>query len=301
MTTVGDVIERLFRTYLYPPDYQPATVLLAQPIDEANDHIVFGTWAIPEDEQLLRVGSIIEIDQELMYVLDYDDVTVTSMVKRGVYGTKAVAHLVDSPVLLSPPYSRHSVFEAVADNIITLYPKLYTVSADRMFQMAEGVSPIDDALAVEVISVWSETYNRSIDIDATIVDFHPTTGQRSLITNIPTGPVWVRYRRRMLSPSNELDDLVDLGMDERWVNIVIVGAAGDLFAGRDLPKSQTEWVSAALEAEFIEVGSRQDLSVGLARYRELLMDRASQEMGAEYKPKIRIRQASESRSRRWIG
>jgi hypothetical protein len=301
MSTVHDVVERLFRTMLYPPDYQPPLTLLAHSVLADTDTIEFGAWAIPEDEALVRIGSIIEIGHELMLVTNYDDSTMAATVKRGVYGTAGVPHGVGAPTLLSPPYPRSSVFAAVADNIITLYPKLYTVNGDQMFDVSNGVAAVEDPLAVEVISVWTETYGKSPDIDAKIVDFHPTFGTRALVTNIPTGPVWVRYRRRMASPTSEADDLYDLGVDERWVNIIIIGAAADLLAGRDVPKAQSDWVSNTLEAEHVEVGTRATLSVGLARYRELLMDRASQEMGAEYRPKVRIRDASDSRSRAWIG
>jgi hypothetical protein len=101
--------------------------------------------------------------------------------------------------------------------------------------------------------------------------------------------------------TSESQTLEEIGMDARWVGIVMVGAAADLFAGRDLPASQVEWVSAVLQAENIEVGTRASLSVGLARYRQLLLERAQAEMQAEYKIVVEQNQAVQVQVNSWIG
>lgn len=281
--TVQDVLARLFRTYLYPPDYQPATTFLATPVSDDVDPIwQLGEFAVPEDENLVRQGSIIEVGAELAIIRQYNEDTNTVGVERGVYETPTSAHATGDPVILSPPYSRYSAFQSIGDNIITLSPKLYTVTAQNLVEVTAGVAGVGDDLAVSVESVWRGNFQLTPDVMAKIVDYHPAVGGRALLCSVPTGNLWVRYRRRMVRPTTEAATLDSLGVDEAWANIIIVGVAADLFAGRDLPASQVEWVSQVLQAENIEVGTRSSLSNGLARYRELLINRAASEMDQEY-------------------
>ena len=284
-STVGDILARLFRTYLYPPDFQPVTSFLTTALvaEEGLSTLSLGGFAVPEDENLLRVGSILEADTELMIVREYNETTQEITVLRGVYGTTSQAHATDAPVIMNPPYSRFSAMEQIADNIMQLYPRLYTVTAENLVEVTGGVAGVGDDLAVEVVSVWKGDFDRGPSVDAKIVDYHPAVGGRALLSNVPMGNLWVRYRRRMGNVTSESQTLDSIGMDARWTGIVMVGAAADLFAGRDLPASQVEWVSGVLQAENIEVGTRAQLSVGLARYRELLLSRAEKEMAAEYK------------------
>ena len=302
--TVGDVLERLFRTYLYPPDYQPITSFLNSVLTDLGNGLwsfSLGRFAVPEDQNLVRIGSLLEIGQELFEVREFDEALNRVTTVRAQYGTPEETHAINDRVIMNPPYSRLSTFQSVADNIITLFPKLFTVSANNLVEVTGTVSGVDDPLAVEVLTVWAGDYDRSPDVHAEIIDFHPAIGGRALLTNVATGDLWLRYRRRMGQATSETDTLEELGVDEAWVNIVMVGTAADLFAGRDLPASQVEWVSAVLQAENIEVGTRAGLSVGLARYRELLIDRAQKEMGAEYKPKIKMRQAGLSNAGMGLG
>jgi hypothetical protein len=296
MTTMFDVIERLYVQYLTPPDDQGMQVRLGAAItDDTVEDILLGGFTIPEDEALLRQGSILEIDQELVRVVTYSDQAGIVTVTRGEYGTTPTTHAIPKLMNLNPAYVRSSVFKAVADNIITLYPKLFTTGQEYTSTVSAGVFPLSDPLAVEVLSVWGDGWVGSTDIDAEIVDFHQLTGGRSLILNHPTGgSMWVRFRRRMNKATDETDTLDELGVDERWVNIIMAGAAADLIVGRDIPAAQSEWVKNVLEAESIRVGSRMSIAGGLRQYRNMLLEDASQEMRAEYKPKIHMRNAFKS-------
>ena len=301
-STIGDVLARLARTYLYPPDAQPIISYLTTSLvaEEGLSTLEIGGWAVPEDENLLRVGSILEANTELMIVRAFDETTQVITVFRGVYGTVPQVHAVDAPVIMNPPYSRQSMLEQIADNIMQLYPKLYTVTAENLVEVTAGVAGIGDDLAVEVVSIWNGDFERSRNVDGHIVDYHPAVGGRALLANVPMGNLWVRYRRRMGNVTSEDQKLEEIGMDARWVGIVMVGAAADLFAGRDLPASQVEWVGAVLQAENIEVGTRASLSVGMARYRQLLLERAQAEMNAEYKIKVEQGQALAVQVNSWM-
>jgi len=280
--TVADIIERLNLQWLTPPDGQDMLVQLgADIVDVDQTTVTLGTFLIPEDEALLRQGSLIEVEQEMMRVLSYDTVNTAVTVTRGVYGTTKVAHIAPQLMTLNPSFPRSTVFEAVADNIIQLYPKLYTTSSANLVPVNGLVASIENE-AVEVIEVWQGDFASTVDVKARIVDFHPAVGGRSVILNRSIGTFWVRYKKRMSKATAETDTLEDLGVDERWVNIVMAGAAADLMAGRDIEASHTEWVKSVLEAESIRVGTRMSIGAGLRQYRGMLLSDAAQEMDAEY-------------------
>lgn len=278
MSTVQTIIDRLFRTYLTPPDAQYAQVPLAVSIDAATDEAQLGSFTIAEDENLLRQGSLLELDQELVRVQSYDSLNRVATISRGQYGTEAQAHATPTLINVNPAYPAQSVFEAVRDNILQLYPKLYTVRSEALASVSGNVFPLSNPLIAQVLRVWPDQASVEVDIAAESVEFHPQAAGPAIVTKVDVGSIWVRYRSRMAVAESPEDKLVDLGMEDVWASIVMAGAAADLFAGRDLPKSHVDWVGAVLEAENIPVGTRTQLSTGLARYRELLISRFSKEM-----------------------
>ena len=280
--TVGDVIERLNLQWLTPPNGQDIQLQLGGDIlDTTQTEVAIGAFSVPEDEALLRQGSLLEVDQEIMRVVAYNTVTGTVTVTRGVYGTEAVVHLTPRLMSLNPAFPRATIFEAVADNIVTLYPKLYTARSANLVPVNGLVAAIESE-AVEVIEIWQGDFASTVDVKARIVDFHPAVGGRAIILNRGIGSFWARYKRRMTKTTDETDLLEDLGVDERWVNIVMAGAAADLMAGRDIDASHTEWIKSVLEAESIRVGTRMSIGAGLRQYRGMLLTDAAQEMDAEY-------------------
>lgn len=283
--TVGDLADRCFRTYLEPPHLQPAHCLLAIAIDADDTSITLGSFSIPEDEELVREGVILELDRELVRVTAYDEGTSVATVQREVMGTTAAAHVISTLIKLAPPYPRQSVFEAVADNIITLYPDLYSVDAALISTQGGLVAAMEDPLAVEIIEVWSSQMS-VVDMNARLVDFHPAVGQRAVITDYPMGSYWIRYRKRFGSATTEGDLLATLGVDQRWEQIVVVGACADLLAGADIGPSHTSFIQAAIEAEQIPPGTRVNLAQSLANYRQRLLNEAKQEMRAEYRTRV---------------
>lgn len=295
MSNLTAVIDRLLVTYLTPANDQEIQVRLGSGVDDTTQTIPLGGFTIPEDEALLRQGSILELERELVRVVEYDDLASAVTVTRGEYSTTPTPHTTPLLMALNPQFTRNSVFDAVADNIITLYPKLFTTDVQYLSTVSAGVYPINDDLAVELLSAWVDGWTGSTDVHGEIIDYHPLAGGRAIILNHPTGgSMWMRYRRRMARATSELDTLDDLGVDERWVNIIMAGAAADLLAGKDISASETEWVKSVLEAENIQVGTRMSIAGGLRQYRNMLLDDASAEMRAEYKPKVRMRNPMKS-------
>lgn len=294
VTTIEDVMNRLYVQWLTPPDSQDMQVRLGEDIDATQQTILIGDFTVPEDEDLLRQGSLLEWDSELVRVVSYDSTITTVTVTRGEYGTTPTAHLQPLLGTLNPPFARANVFQAISDNIITLYPKLYTVRNANLVPQSGVVAAMNDVAAVEVLTVWEGDFASVQDIQARIVDYHPSVGGRAVILNRAVGSFWIRYRRRMLAPTAITDTLEEVGVDERWVICVMAGAAADLLVGRDMPAVHTEWVKSVLEAENIKPGTRMSISGGLRQYRNGLVADFAKEMTAEYRPKIRMRNPFES-------
>lgn len=291
MTTINDVMHRIRRTWLEPPDYQPAGTLLEGAILDTDTTIQLGAFMIPEDEQLVRVGSILEIELELIRVLEYNQATRSAVCERGVYGTTAASHAINTFIRLSGSWSSQSIIEAISDSIIGLYPRLFTVGVEHTSSVNGNVAPLSDDLAVEIISIWPDGYGYgfNIGIEGQIVEYHPAVGGRAVVTHGNHGNIWVRYKRRMGAVSDITDTLEDLGVEERWVAAIMAGAAADLYAGRDIPSSFTEWVGAALEAESVPPGTRFQIASALRNYRDRLIHELSNEMSSEYRPTVEMR------------
>jgi len=290
MTTVGEVIDRLYLQILTPPDAQPVIMQLGAAMDDSETTMTLGTFAVPEDAALLRQGVILDVGLEAMRVTSYILGASSAEVERNIYSTTASTHNIGDSVIMSPMFARKSVFDTVADNIISLYPSLASTNTDTMVAVGSGVFPINDDLAVSVVEIWDGALGvNRIQVEGRLVSYHPLVGQRALLTGEGTsGVVWMRYRRRMGTAVAESDVLEDLGVDDRWITIVIMGTAATLFAGRDIPASQTEWIAATLEAENIRVGTRLSIAAGLRQYRKLLLDEASKEMKAEDSQKVKV-------------
>lgn len=288
-TTVDELVSRVFRTYLEPPDHQPVMALLGGTVDAVTPTITLAQYAIPEDEELMRVGILIEVDYELMRVTDYDFDTKEITVIRGAEDTTAAQHLNNAKVILSPSYPRQSVYEQVQSNILMLHDKLFTVRTDYVSTIRFGVAPLNDDLAVDVLEVWSSEAAEGNTHEARIIDYHPSVQGRAVETNCPGGSLWIKYRRRMGVADSASDLLEDLGMEEAWETIVMTGAAGDLMVGSDIAASHTDWISQTLEAETVRVGTRQNIGFGLKQYQTVLLKEAQREMEAEYRPRVRMR------------
>ncbi len=303
MSTIQQVLDRLYRTYLEPPDYQPALSRLATTLTSSltDDQVIFSGFAVPEDEQLLLLSGLIELGTEMMRITAYDELTTTATVLRAQEGTTLAGHAQDEKIVIAPKFARSSAFEAIQDNIVLLGSDLYTVNTEMLVAISANVYGINDDLAYSVVDIGTDSFDQT-KYDGRIVDYRHEAGGRALITNVGMlGAVWLKYRRRMMAPTLLTENLVDLGVDDQWANIIIVGAAADLMVGRDIPQSQTDWVGQTLQAVNVPIGRRQNVALVLAQYRDYLHRRATKEMNIEYKPRVRRSNPLETRSRGGFG
>jgi len=292
MSTVRDLSNRLLRTMLTPPDNQNIQVRLAVPIELHDLQVTLGDFTVSEDEALIRQGSLLEANEELMRVIEYDPTTRQVTVSRAQYSTPVAVHSLPLLLNMNPTYPMESIFEAIRDNIVQLYPRLSTIRTITPTREPNHLSfngsyiwSIGDPRAVAVVETFERGSKTAIDIDARIVNID---GINVLVTNERVSDIDVRYRRNMGVATSMNDSLDDLGLEVVWGSVVMVGAAADLVAGRDIPAEDTKWIGKALEGENIRVGTRTSLAVGLARYRELLIDRFSREQKGQETSKVKV-------------
>lgn len=289
---MGGVVDATFRRYLEPPDFQPAMGFLRQGM-VAEEELKIGNFSLPEDEQLLRVGVVLEVGTELMRVVAYDQATRTASIRRGQLGTLIAIHFEGDPVKISPTFPRMDVIEAVGSYIPLLTPPLFTVNVIHASQVFPQVAILDDELAVSIIDVRCEGQMFSGQQYTQLVEHHPQTGTRAVILPQIDGDVWIRYRRRTVAPSGDQGEhtlLTELGMEPVWAPAVMAGAAGEMMMGRDIPRTQTEWVGQVLESQGVSVGKRQELAIGLLNYRELLIEEFKREQTQQYRSVTSIRE-----------
>ncbi len=305
MSTIEQVIDRLKRTFLIAPDNQPAitTITTALTADAADVSVTFGTFGLVEDEGYMMPGSIVELNRELVRIVTYNELSKVATIKRQVDSTPLQAHAAGDEAVLGPSFARQSMYEAIADNIIRLYPRLFTVKAELLVSVAYGVYPLYDELAVTVLTAWpeSQTFGVPQNFKAEIVDFHPQVRGRAVLAPLTTDSLWVRYRRRMKRPTDVTDLLVDLGVDDAWEEIIVLGAASDLAMNADMPYLRPDFLGDVAENEVVRFGSRTSVARLLAQKRDDLITQAMREMRAEYRPTVHRRSPWDDVTRAGVG
>ena len=125
MAAVSTLVDRIYRDFLNKPDDLSAFSRLEGTINNSVTSLTYEAGLFSsEEENLLGNGALIEIDQEIMLVTAANTSTRTLTVSRGYAGTDAASHTDGANLFINPTFPRKSVFDAVADNIVRLYPSL---------------------------------------------------------------------------------------------------------------------------------------------------------------------------------
>ena len=143
-TTIGGIVDRVFREYLEPMDYLNSYTVVADGAgfsDSATTITFNGDLLSQEEEDAMDAGAIIECEQELMRCTSLDTVNNQVTVVRGVQGTTAAEHLAGKVIKISPTFTRKSIFDAICDQVENLYPTLFAVDT-QSFTSGTGYSTI---------------------------------------------------------------------------------------------------------------------------------------------------------------
>ena len=325
-TTIGKLIDRVYREYLEPADNVESFSILSGSMTDSVTELSFdGNYFTQEEEDALDAGTIIEVGTELMYSTALDTVNNSVTVKRGVRGTTAAAHSAGDEIKIAPEFPRKNVFDAVCDQIENLYPTLFAVDT-QSFTSGTGYSTIGtyDApgthnylvaplKALSQYTDWSagsdQTGLRYQGVAVEMIDlpnpftYTDDTGTERTIT-YTSGPdvvhalqfvgiasghtVYVTFKKKFIPPTSESDTLASVGLESEYEPIIMTGVAAHLIAGRDINLVDASYITDQLEAAAYPVGSSNTIRNSLLQYQQLLIQQARTNLRSKYPEPVQL-------------
>ena len=294
MAAVSTLVDRIYRDFLNKPDDLSAFSRLDGAMsDTTGTTLTYESGLFSsEEENLLGNGALVEVDQELMLVTAANTSTRTLTVSRGYAGTTAATHADETNIFINPTFPRKSVFDAVADNIVRLYPSLYNVTTTNVTSgstYAEVPASTVEILTSYVQNASGEQYT-SAGIEL-LRDFPPSTTNTAVqFYNTSNGKtVHLVVKRKFVRPTSETVDLdTDCLISDEYEQIVMVGAVADIVGATDIDASTQEFITEKLAAESYPVGSGERLRNALLRLRSLLIDEARGNLRSLYPAPVSI-------------
>ena len=294
MAAVSTLVDRIYRDFLNKPDDLSAFSRLDGAMsDTTGTTLTYESGLFSsEEENLLGNGALVEVDQELMLVTAANTSTRTLTVSRGYSGTTAATHADKTNIFINPTFPRKSVFDAVADNIVRLYPALYNVTTTNVTSsstFAEVPATTVEILTSYVQNASGEQYT-SAGIEL-LKNFPPSSTNTAVqFYNTSNGKtVNLVVKRKFVRPTAETDDLsTACFLEDEYEQIVMVGAVADIMGATDVDASTQEFITEKLAAESYPIGSGERLRNALLRLRSLLIDEARGNLRSLYPAPVSI-------------
>ena len=294
MAAVSTLVDRIYRDFLNKPDDLSAFSRLDGAMsDTTGTTLTYESGLFSsEEENLLGNGALVEVDQELMLVTAANTSTRTLTVSRGYSGTTAATHADKTNIFINPTFPRKSVFDAVSDNIVRLYPSLYNVTTTNV--VANTTYQEVPASTVEVLTSYVQNASGNQYTSAGIEllrDFPPSSTNTAVqFYNTTNGKtVHLVVKRKFVRPTDETSDLETVCLiAPEYEQIIMVGAVADIMGATDIDASTQEFITEKLAAESYPVGSGERLRNALLRLRSLLIDEARGNLRSLYPAPVSI-------------
>ena len=327
-TTVGDLVDRIFREYLEPADAVESYSYLTGAISTTTqttfnyEEDMFSS----EEEDALGAGAIVEIGQELMFSKSLNVVTNEVTVQRGARGTTATTHDAGSIVKITPAFSRKNVYDAVSDQIKNLYPTLFATEtleliASTGYKLLGNHGSNQDTYnylitPLKAISQYTDWQSGSdetglkyqgvaiemIDLPNPFVYTDDTSTQRT--KTYTSGPdvvhavqfvgisaghtVYVTFKKKFIEPTNEDTTLASIGLETEYEPIVMAGAAAQMLVGKDIKQINAAYITDQIAVQNAPVGSSNTISSSLLRYQQLLIQQARSNLRSKYPEPVQL-------------
>ena len=304
-TTIGNLVDRVFREYLEPnDDIQSFTNLRLEISDTTSTTVSYESdYLTTEEEDAMGAGAFIEINQELMMVVSLNTADETLTVVRGARGTTAATHAQGDLIKIKPPFIRLNVFNAVKDQIENLYPTLFAVETQTITS-ANGYVALtgdDDSRIVAPLKAVSQ-YTTLASGDETSVQFRgvsielidvPTSvtssGKVVQFFGIQTGvDVHCTFKKKFGEVSSESTTLADVGLETEYEPIIMAGVAAQLMSGRDIPNATADYITDQMSIQNFPTGSASSIRNSLLQYRNLLIEQARKYLRSKYPEAISV-------------
>ena len=320
-TTVGNLIDRIYREYLESIDSVESYSYLTGGINDSVTTIGYaGDMFSVEEEDALDAGAIIEIGQELMFSTALNVVTNEITVQRGARGTTAAAHSANDLIKITPAFPRKNVFDAVSDQIKNLYPTLFavetlTTTSGTGYDLLGNHGSDQDSYnyLVAPVKALSQYTDWATGSDQTGLTYKPVAVELVDLPNpftwtddsgtertktYTTGPdvvhalqfsgisqghtVYVTFKKKFIAPTSEANTLSSIGLETEYEPIIMAGVAAQLIAGKDIKLVNATFITEQLEAAAYPVGSSNTISSSLLRYQQLLIQQARSNLRSKF-------------------
>jgi hypothetical protein len=320
-STIGDLVDRVYREYLEPMDSVESYSYLTGGISDSDTTLAYSNDMFSvEEEDALDAGAIVEVGQELMFSTALNTVTNEITVTRGARGTTAAAHSAGDLIKITPAFPRKNVYDAVCDQIENLYPTLFAVET-KTLTSGTGYRIIGDygtdvdnnnylVAPVKAISQFTdfsagtdETGLKFIGVAVEMVDLPNgftwtdedgtertktyTTGPQVVhalqFQGISSGyEVFVTFKKKFIAPTAETDTLVTVGLESEYEPIVMAGVAAQMIAGKDIKRVDSAYITEQLSVQNFPAGTAGSIRNNLLQYQNLLIQQARKNLRAKY-------------------
>lgn len=281
MPTFGDMINEVISTLAGHTTDVPAMGTLTTAVGATDTALTLDFGQSPGAS---RPNGLVEIDQELVIVSQWNQATNTATVPpwgRGTRGTAAAAHAAGSMATVRPRYPRAVVAKALNEVINGVSPDLYGVS-DLAPIVISGIPPIAYSLpanTLKVLRVESEVSSaypyRQIIRNFTVntkasgqeLELHHRIYQaflnQTLTVTIATDPTPM---------VNESDDFATVTtLPASTADVIMFGALARLVLSAESARTQVATVEANARDDKIQTGSAQSLAkTWMALYQQRL-------------------------------
>lgn len=321
-TTIGDLVDRVYREYLEPPESVESYSYLTGSVTTTTQNTInyeegmFST----EEEDALGAGAIIEVGQELMFSKSLNAVTNEITVQRGARGTIAALHSAGDLIKIAPAFPRKNVFDAISDQIENLYPTLFAVETKTLTSGTGyriigdyGTDSDNNNYLVAPIKAISQYTDFNAGNDETGLKF---VGVAVEMVDLPNGFTWtdedgtertktytsgpqvvhalqfqgiasgyecyVTFKKKFIAPTSETTTLTSVGLETEYEPIVMAGVAAQMVAGKDINKLDAKYITEQIAVSNAPIGSSNSLRNSLLQYQQLLIQQARKNLRAKY-------------------
>lgn len=276
MTTIGTLVDRLYRDYLDNPADQGIQTLIPNLVNESQTTVVYSADLFQEEVDRMAIGTVVEMELELLRIVAHAESMRTLTVQRGVFGTAAVEHPANTMMRVAPSITRAGVLSAIGDAVDSLSPALYA-------EAHTWVDPLDGMMELpslpEPIDVLSATQDLGVDIveiEARIIrdDVIFSTGVGVTLAPRSMRDVNLRYSVRPTRPTALTETYDQLGISPNWEKAIIYAVLASVLLQPDLDARTQEFITESLQAQGFPPTTGANLSVALSRMHEVEVRKA---------------------------
>lgn len=276
MSTIRAIVDRLYRDWLDPSGNSMLSVPITSTVTAGATELVHDDGYLrPNEQDLLDQGTRIEANLEIMRASAYDATTRTVTISRSQLGSTVAEHAAGDYLYIAPDISMLSVFDAVADAIEDLFPELWAVKTKQFVTSSSWVELADEH-AVMALRGVAEDCGIWVSCPVAVVRGIPASSTGVILqmpTDVTTGlSGYVTYQAKFVRPTALTDTFTAVGIEESWVQPIIVGALMGLVMRQDLDATTVELISNALDQAGFPVGEGESLNIAMRRWHRALVD-----------------------------